>query len=261
MSAVHQVDATRSAVPAVARAAVLLDVLAASEGPGMTLSELARAIGAPKSSTANLCNALADVGFLRRLDGRWGLGLRLAELGHAALARVDLIGEFRRLVAELPVIADETVLLAMLDGDEVVYLGRHDGSQEVPLASKVGRRLPAVITGVGKAMLSAQQPATRAEFLAVLPELPVVTHRSHRTVASLEDDLVRCERRGYAIDDQENTEGVMCFAVPIRDTAGRARPVGLSVPVLAARVTEALREEIVADLLALARSLAGVEGP
>ena len=72
-------------VPAVTRAAAVLNTVAAATA-GMSLSDLARAVGAPKSSVLSVCLSLTDERLLRRdEDGRYRLGLRLAELASAEL--------------------------------------------------------------------------------------------------------------------------------------------------------------------------------
>jgi len=43
--------------------------------------ELARRLGLPKSSIANICVALADAGLIRRIGTGFSLGRKLAELG------------------------------------------------------------------------------------------------------------------------------------------------------------------------------------
>ena len=83
-----------SLAPAVTRAAAILDVLAENAGEAAGPSELARRLGLPKSSIANICGALADAGLVRRVGTGFALGRRLAELGGAYLASVDQVQEF-----------------------------------------------------------------------------------------------------------------------------------------------------------------------
>ncbi|NKE63519.1 helix-turn-helix domain-containing protein [Lentzea sp. PSKA42] len=143
--------------PAVTRAVALVEELARQRRP-VGIAELARALDLAKSSVANLCAALEGTHMIRRVEGGWALGYKVVELGQAFLAGTDLVEEFRRTATTLPVGAPETMLLAVLEGTEVVYLARHDGCQPVRLASDIGRRMPAVVTALGKAMLASNQP-------------------------------------------------------------------------------------------------------
>ena len=138
-----------SLAPAVTRAAAILDLLAGDGAVAYGPSEIARRLGLPKSSIANICGTLADVGLLRRVGTGFALGRKLAELGGAYLAAMDLVQEFYEACRELPTGSEETVQLAVLDGLEMTYLARHDGRQPVRLTSQIGRRLPALLRAAG----------------------------------------------------------------------------------------------------------------
>src|SRR5437016_4788559 len=185
-----------SLAPAVTRAAAILDALAESPAVPTPLSDLARRLGLPKSSVANICGALVEANLVRRADAGFGLGRRLAELGGAYLSGVDQVHEFHDLAAQLPVASEETIQMALLDGLEVTYVARHDGRQPIRLASEIGRRLPASCTALGKAALATLDPADLTARLRGLDLLPVLTRNSHRTVAELLDDLDEVRRRG-----------------------------------------------------------------
>ena len=102
-------DGGGSLAPAVTRAAAILDVLASHPTDPAGPSELARRLGLPKSSIANILNAMADAGLLRRVGSGYGLGRKMAELGGAYLASVDLVQEFYDACRELPAASDETI--------------------------------------------------------------------------------------------------------------------------------------------------------
>lgn len=246
----------RSSAPAVTRAAALLDVLAKQDAGPLGPSDLARRLGLPKSSIANLCAALEEAGFLVRVDGRYELGPRLAELGSAYLRKSDLLTSFRDACGRLQTASQETVQLAVLDGLEVVYLARHDGTQPIRLASDIGGRMPAVCTGLGKATLAELDPRIAEDRVRQVPLFPALTPNSIRNVPDLMAELDRTRERGYAVDNEENTVGVVCFAVALRTTDRTGRPQAVSVTLLKARATDALREAIVADLRALVAELA-----
>jgi IclR family transcriptional regulator, blcABC operon repressor len=245
--------AAGSLSPAVTRAVAVLDAVAAAKGAPTGTSELSRRLGLPKSSIANICAALVETGLLRRDDGGFTLGRKLAELGGAYLASTDQVHEFYRICDELPVASEETIQLATLDGIEVTYLARHDGRQPIRLASEIGRRLPASCTATGKAALAALSPDELAERLRGVRWLPAMTARSHRTVQALLDDLDRVRERGFAVDDEETADGVVCFGVAIEGRRATETPYAASVTLLKARATDERRDLLVADLLRLAR--------
>jgi DNA-binding IclR family transcriptional regulator len=243
-----------SLAPAVTRAASILDVLAEDAGRALGPSELARRLGLPKSSIANICGALADAGLVRRVGTGFALGRRLAELGGAYLAAVDMVQEFYEAARRLPVGSGETVQLAILDGLEMTYLARHDGRQPVRLTSQIGRRLPATSTATGKAALASLDPRELERRLTG-HQLSGGTAKAHRSIDGLLSDLDAVRARGYAIDDEETMEGVVCFGIAIPGRQPGEGPNAASITLLKVRATDERVPLLVADLHTLADEL------
>ena len=244
-----------SLAPAVTRAALILDVLASGRGEPIGPSELARRLALPKSSIANICGALSDAGLVRRVGTGFALGRRLAELGGSYLATVSQVQEFHEAARSLPTGSEETVQLAVLDGVEVIYLARHDGRQPVQLTSGIGRRLPATSTATGKAALASLPLDELDRRLAGVSELPRATPHSHGSVGELLADLDVIRSRGYAIDDEETMEGVVCFGTVIPGRVPGDGPFAASVTLLKVRATPERVPALVTDLRSLADAL------
>ncbi len=158
----------------------ILEVLADGNGEPVGPSELARRLGLPKSSIANICGALADAGLVRRIATGFALGRRLAELGGAYLASVDQVQEFYEASRSLPAGSEETVQFAVLDGLEVTYLARHDGRQPVRLSSGIGRRLPAFRRRPARPPWPHSTTTSSARRLAGVTTLPRATPQGAR---------------------------------------------------------------------------------
>ena len=244
-----------SLAPAVTRAGAILDLLAENGGEAAGPSELARRLGLPKSSIANICNALADIGLVRRVGTGFALGRKLAELGGAYLASVDLVQEFYEAAQLLPAGSEETVQLAVLDGLEMTYLARHDGRQPVRLTSQIGRRLPATVTATGKAALASLADDDLDRRLAAIGPLPSLTANSLATVEALRADLAVVRERGYSMDDEETVEGVVCFGVMIPGRRPGEGPYAASITLLKARATDERIPLLIGDLHRLADHL------
>jgi len=242
-----------SPVPAVLRAVRVLDFISHTKGP-VTISEIARGTDLAKSSVSNLMRTLETAGMVRPMSRGWTLGYRVLELGQSVLSTTDLISEFRRLVSMLPTLREETVLIGALDGVDVLYLARHNGNQPVRLATDIGRRLPAVVTSLGKAMLASMPEDEMDARLAQVTQMPHLTNRSHRTMDDLRADLATIRTIGYAVDDQQNTAGITCFGVALPRVR---QPTAVSTTLISSRVTPELRERLTADLRKLAAQLSG----
>lgn len=238
-------------VPAVTRAAAILSALAANEGRPISVSELARQLGLPKSSTANLCLALEAERLVSREEGGYLLGRRLVELGGAYLSTVDQVKEFYAACRRQPNISQQTARVAVLDGLDVLYLARYDGTQPIRLTANIGDRFPAHCTATGKALLAGLDPVVLAERLRGRPRLVALTERSITDPAELRVELERTVARGYAIDDEETTPGVTCLAISVPGFRTDSDPFAISVTSLTSRLRDGLRDTLLAELRAI----------
>lgn len=248
-------DASGVLVPAVARAAAIMDVLAERDGVPVSVSDLARALRLPKSSTANLCATLVDTGLVARRDSGFVLGRKLAELGGRYLSGVDEIKEFYHLCRGSTLLCRETVRASILDGLDVLYLARYDGNRPLRLTANIGDRFPATCTATGKAMLATLDPAVLRDRLSRSTTLPTLTDRSLSSVPELLAELDQVRERGWAVDDEETTTGVTCFAVAVGQEGVPAR-FGVSVTVLTSRLGHDLtRDDLLHELFALRKAM------
>ena len=120
----------------------------------------------------------------------------------------------------------------------MTYLARHDGRQPVRLTSQIGRRLPATSTATGKAALASLDPRELDRRLAGVTTLPARRRKAHRTVDALLADLDAVRARGYAIDDEETMEGVVCYGIAIPGRHPGEGPYAASITLLKVRATD-----------------------
>ena len=207
-------------VPAVSRALALLERLAGAREP-MSLARLAGELALPKSSVHGLCNTLVSFGYLRRqTDGTFLIGPRVMGLAEAFVSGTDVAQEFNALWGSDGLVPEETVVLSVLSGNEALYVAVRNGARPLGLAFNVGMRLPAYLSGSGKAML-AQLPAdeVRRRFAGQLSTR--LTTKGPRDLDALQRELALTRRRGWSVDDEAVREGVASFGAPVFDAAGK----------------------------------------
>jgi DNA-binding IclR family transcriptional regulator len=208
-------------VPAVTRALSLLDRLAQQREP-MSLAQLTSELALPKSSVHGLCNTLVSFGYLRRQsDGAFLIGPRVMSLAEAFVSGTDVAQEFAALWADAGVAPEETVVLSVLSGTDALYVAVRNSARPLGLAFNVGMRLPAYLSGSGKAMLAhLDTDALRKLFAAGLSTH--LTRKGPRDVDALLKELALTRKRGYSVDDETVREGVYSFGAPVFDASGRA---------------------------------------
>jgi IclR family KDG regulon transcriptional repressor len=114
----------------------------------------------------------------------------------------------------------ETIHLAYLDHNEVVYVDKIDGKSPVKMASRIGNRMPAYCTGLGKALLAFLPETEWQKYVEKVP-LNIRTKNTITQKDALFEHLRMIRDRGYSIDNSENEEGIRCVALPVRDHKGR----------------------------------------
>src|ERR1700738_1638735 len=130
-------------------------VLDAFDGPGrLTLAQVVRRTGLPRSSAHRMLDRLVQLRWLRRSGRDYELGMRLVELGSLAVHQDRLVRAAAPLLGELHRATGLVVHLAVLDGSDVVYLEKVGDRLIGAIPSRVGGRQPAHCTAVGKAILA-----------------------------------------------------------------------------------------------------------
>lgn len=233
-------------VKSAARTVELLELLAARQNRPARLRELSDALGAPRSSVYALIRTLMERGWVRAdADGtQYSIGIRALLAGTTYLDTDPYLRIVQPHLTELNGELDETLHFGRLDRGDVVYLATKESTRYIRPFSRVGRRLPAYSTAMGKALL-----AERLDT-GVDPHLPrEMTPLTPNTLVdfdALVRELERTRERGHAVDDEENYAGVSCIAVALRYTSPATDAVSCSVPTR--ELTAARREEILRAL-------------
>ena len=230
------------------RTVQLLEALAARSGVPARLREIADDLGAPRSSVHALLRTLTASGWVRTdaTGTLYSLGIRALLVGAVFLEADSYVRLARPVLADLRDELNETVHLARMDGDHVVYLITHESGREPRRISRVGRWLPAYVTSLGKAIYAARGEVPSGP----LEPLTKTTITDHTALAA---DLQLTRERGYAIDDEEGTEGLRCVGVALRYNNPVMDAISCSVPI--SRMTPERLEQIAAALTRAARQL------
>jgi IclR family acetate operon transcriptional repressor len=248
MGASRTAETNGQPVKSAVRTVQLLEYFAGHPG-SHSLGDLHETLRYPKSSLYVLLRTLVELGWVEvdATGTRYGIGVRALLVGTSYIDGDEVVLAARDTLDWLATQTTETVHLARLDGFDVVYLATRESQHYLRPFTRVGRRLPAHTTSLGKALL-----ATRTDDVvrAMLPHrLDRLTDNTITTVPALLADLQETRERGYAVDGQENTVGLRCFGVALGRVSARDA-ISCSVPV--ARLTPA-RERLITEALLTAR--------
>ncbi|MET0312575.1 MAG: IclR family transcriptional regulator [Burkholderiaceae bacterium] len=203
------------------RGLAVLEAVAASGGR-VTLADTARKLGLHRSTAHHLMQTLTTLGWLRQDEATraYELSPRLYQLTGQRFS-IAQVGEMAQpLLEELTRITGEgSSVAAWVDGAVTIAAKReHDGP--VRVVQDVGAVRQIYCTAVGKA-IAGWLP--KAEWLAAIrrEKMLPLTPKTITTEAEFETEMRRIHNAGYAIDDEEQFEGLRCIAMPVFGASGQ----------------------------------------
>ncbi len=202
-------------VAAVTRAMAVLEVLARSSAD-LGTNEIARRTGINPSSVSRLLATLAAGDLVQHLPetGHYRLGLRLFELGNAAVSRVDVQALARPHLTALAEATGETATLSLPGEREAMTVDFVQGASSVQSVARLGRPSVAHATAVGKVFLA---------YGGELPPgpLPAFTARTVTDPDRLAGEIARAADRGWAEAIGEREPDLNAIAVPVVSRQGQ----------------------------------------
>ncbi|MBW5425994.1 helix-turn-helix domain-containing protein, partial [Streptomyces sp. BG9H] len=247
------------------RGLAVLRALAVAEEQGqLRAGDLVRATGLARSTVDRVVATLARIGYVRARGQQLHLTPRLMELGNAYLAASGLTGEVAARTARLADELDESVSLAVPDGDGVRFVTQAARRRAMSVAFRIGDLLPPERCAPGALFADAwgeeEWAAWHARVAAgpareAFPALPPGPAPS--AVPDLAARVARARETGWALDDQLIEPGLVAVAVPVRDSAGRVRYALSAVSHTSRHTAEGLAEAVLPRLRAEAARLGG----
>jgi DNA-binding IclR family transcriptional regulator len=216
------------------------------------VTELSKDLDINKSTVSKILSTLENHRYLvKNAENRkYKLGLRLFELGSLVASQLDLQKEALVYMEELNKKVGETVHLVVMDDFDIIYINKVESAQSLRIGTRVGGRLPAHCTGVGKVLLAALSPEELNIFLKKRP-LKRFTPSTITDPEDLRKALAQIRAQGYALDNEEFNGGLMCAAAPIKNYSQKIiGAISISGP------TNRIREKNLENLISMVKSIA-----
>ncbi|WP_166316697.1 IclR family transcriptional regulator domain-containing protein [Microbacterium excoecariae] len=233
--------ADQRAVKSADRTLHILEALGRAARP-LAVVELHRITGYPRSSLHQLLHTLAANRWIDMSeDGtQVSIGAQALVVGTSYLDRDRAIPFAAPVLEEIRDETGFTTHYARLEGDSVLYLATREPSNSHRRASRIGRKLPAYCTALGKALLAQLTPDERAAVTGD-GELAALTPQTVTDRAELDDQLAAARRRGYSTERGESTPDVVCVAAPVQYRIPATDAISCSMPAAVATEEEIAR--------------------
>ncbi len=200
---------------AVDRATSLLIAILNSPEPPL-LSQLARELGLPKSTTSRILGALERQGLIRRDRNSAYLGGEVL-LKYASAQNQDstLINRMRPVLESLADKTSESINLAVPGSDDLKIIDQVDGKHLLGATNWIGRNVPYHASALGKVLLAFGASAIPSG------NLHSKTARTITSRTQLNSELEKVRKAGFAIIDNELENGLVAVAAPVFNHDGK----------------------------------------
>lgn len=240
-------------VAAVLKVFAILQALA--ERSEIGISDLSVRLAMPKATVYRFLQTMKTLGYVRQEPDteRYGLTMRMFELGAKALGTPDLVELSKSHMQHLSEATGETVHLGMLIDSEIIYVHKVDSRHMLGMYSRVGRRAPLHCTAIGKVLMAWEAPARRERILQGC-DFKRFREKTITSREAYEAELQRTLAQGYGQDREEFDDHIRCTAIPIFDRHNQV-VAGLSVSFPTFRYDVAREPELVAMLRDASREI------
>ena len=184
----------------------------------LNLLGLVARTGLPKTTVHRTAKKMLELGWLEYHEGRYAIGTRLFERAMLASGRLALRDAALPILQEVCAVTRETANLAVLDGGEVLYLEKLTGRRSVVTPSRVGGRMPALCTALGKVLTAFSAPEVGEQVIE--SGLAARTPNTVTCPSAQRRELARVRGEGIGFDREETVTGVRCIAAPVLTADG-----------------------------------------
>ncbi len=213
-------EAPTSSVQSVQKAISILKAFSIQE-PELGVNELSRRVGLHKSTVSRLLCTLEQAALVERnpVTEKFSLGVGLIPLAGLVISHADVRRAARAPLQWLADTTEETINLAVLDGEQVINVEQIPSSRLVKNIGWVGRRSPLHCTSTGKVLLAHMPEAKIGRVL--VPPLASFAPNTITNPAQLREELTKIRDDGFAVGREELEEGLNALAAPVRNHEGR----------------------------------------
>ncbi len=199
-------------IQSIERAFAVLRAVATAESG---ISEVARRVGLPVSTTARLLATLESIGAVSRSEegGPYRIGRAISSLADASDPSVGLADRARPFLNELSERVGESAGVSVLDRGEVHYLDHVEVERDVQVRSWTGARLPLHGQSSGLILLAFSPPAVLETHIA--KGLERFTSTTTTNVRALKTRLAKARDDGFVWVYGEYSEGITSIASPV----------------------------------------------
>jgi len=196
--------------------------------PSLTLPQVVKLTGQPKTSVHRMLSSLEETGFVRRTaDHAYELGFVFLQFAHAVADRLDIrkiaLPVMQRLRQEI----GEAVNLIVRDGNEAIYVEKVDTTEPVRVFTAIGRRAPLYGGACPRVLLAYMSEFERETYFQNV-KLERIANNTITDLQKLREVIAKTRETGYTISHSELYNYTSAVGAPIFNHSGNV-VAGLSI--------------------------------
>lgn len=184
---------------------------------GITLTEIANELQIPVSSTTDILRSLLDTNMIEIINDRskqYGISVKAYTIGSVYIRNSTVIDKAKPIIEELGSELNKTVFLGKVVNDKITYVYKYEPENLLVATCPIGSSNHLHCTALGKSILAYDD-----ELLERVLNQPLVKKTEYTITDKdvLIEDIKEVRERGYAIDNLEQSDHLICIAAPIFD--------------------------------------------
>lgn len=243
----------RYRAPALDKGLDMLELLAARE-EGMTLKDIATALGRSPTELYRMLDRLARRGYVAREGDSYSLTMKLFLLAHLRPPIRRMVGHAMPVMRRFTNAAEQACHLVVYDRGDLVVIAQVEAPGYWGVTIRVGARIGLVNSGSGHVFLAFASPEERALMREEHEPMPYEV-----PPPELDLRLAEVRARGYEAMQSQQTPAVWNLSVPVVGAHGAPLAV-LTCPFVRRLENPAApeQEEVVRLLIEAGRDLSGL---
>jgi DNA-binding IclR family transcriptional regulator len=204
------------------RVFAILEAFSQNPKEAIALEEITTCVGLAKTTVHRLLYSMKKLGYIDQHpeSGKYLLAPKFFDLGRAVLPYQRIATIARSLLENLRVRCGESVHVGVLDNGMVTYIAVFESQNPYRCAAVPGEMSHAHSTAIGKCLL-ADLTEEQIDDLIGQHGLPKMARNTITNGPRLHQELHTVREEGVATNVEENIDGVICVAAPVRDQSNR----------------------------------------
>jgi Transcriptional regulator len=187
----------------------------------LSIGDLSERLNMDKATVHRLINTIKDAGYVNQNPDskKYSNSLKLLAMGNRVMEKLGVKHIARPCMEELSEKTGETINLGIRVDNKIIYVDKLESNSTIKVGLGIGVGVPSYCSGLGKVILAF---TPKDELFEILNSITFVKFTGHTITdkPALMKELEIIRKNGYAVDDEEYVDGLICFGAPIFDYHG-----------------------------------------